>query len=209
MSRLAAIDQLWQQQPTRADVEPIENVRNIASRAKVAEGEDALRDIGRAHAGQPKIKPVLAVLRRGRTIQHVRRMALQPDQLAALIAGGEPAAGMAVHPPPHAIDLELIDDPSGTRIEPQPGGRYWLSGCIDQPGTISLPCNRKGGNAIGQLARRLGKRAQDSDRIPPGLYHVLLDRAVWTGLVKVRPCRGAKLPSFQIEDERLDDRRPG
>src|SRR5262249_61080051 len=99
----------------------------IAPAAEIAEGEIPLGDVRDPPSGKAEIEPILAMLGCGRAVQHARRIALEPYQMAALVAGVEPAAGHLVDRAPDTIGGELPHDPRGTGIEPEPSRRDGLA----------------------------------------------------------------------------------
>ena len=77
----------------RVEPERLDHRVVVAAGAEVAEGPARLRRIGRAHAGQVQVEPVLAVQRHLGAVEQLRRRPLHLRQLRALLAGVEPGAG--------------------------------------------------------------------------------------------------------------------
>ena len=65
-------------------------------------------------------------------------MPAQPDELGALLAGVEAAAGVRVGAGTRAVLAQAGHDRGGAAVEPEPGGPGRLARLVDQPGAVAL-----------------------------------------------------------------------
>ena len=207
MRRPAAVQHRRQEAGEVGEAERVQDVGLVGAGAVVAEGEGALGDVGGAHAGQVEVEPVLAVERGRGALDALGLVAAQPEELARLVAGVEPAAGVPEDPLAGAARVHLGDDGGGAGVEPQQAAADGRPVLVDQPSAVALA-----GDGQRQDLRPVeapDQLAQDLHRVGPGARQVLLDAAAGQGRVAVGPRGEGELAALGVEGDRLDHRGAG
>src|SRR5262245_59912502 len=96
MRLLGAVDDLGQKPLGFRGVERVEDIRRIFAAAVVAKGEIGFGWVRDPGTRELEIEPVLAVMRRSRPGEQVRRVALEPGELDILLAGIHARAGALI-----------------------------------------------------------------------------------------------------------------
>ncbi len=176
----------------------------VGAGAEIAEGQARLGGIGRAHAGQVQVEPVLAVQRRPRRGRAAPgSVALHLRHLRALLAGVEPGARSprTARAPAGRRRARATVGAARASSQSQASVDRRVPGA-DQPGSVAL---RGHGDRRGPPREVLDLVAETAHRlraVGPGLGQRLPGRAVRAGAVAVRrppPTRSAA---------RRDRRRP-
>jgi hypothetical protein len=94
---------------------------------------------------------------RGRAFQHLRAVAIEPEQLGRLLASRQPAASKSKRGACRPTLTEDFDQRGCPRIQPQYGRSDGCAISIDKPGAVALTGDRKRDNflatePLGQLA---------------------------------------------------------
>ena len=87
-----SVENRRQQGAPRGQAKGFDNAVVVSAVAKIAVAPAPLGGIGRAHAGQAEIEPILAMQRRLSAIEQTGRRRVHQRKLRALLAGGEPGA---------------------------------------------------------------------------------------------------------------------
>src|SRR5690606_36483549 len=121
-------------QPKQAD-----DLVSVIASPEISEGKAPFRWIGSALSGKLKIEPVLAMERRGGTLQALGHMPQYVHQLRALLAGSEARGGSLEPGPVVRAGTHPLNGCGGAGVQPQPGRTNRLAPAVDEPRAVALP----------------------------------------------------------------------
>lgn len=206
---LAAVDDFGQEPASMVKAERVDHDCIILARSEIAEGETRLRWIGCPHACEVEIEPVLAVQRRLRPIEKIRREAVHMGKLRALLASVEPGACCLEAGTVLRSAGERRYCRRGARIEPQPGVGDRPIAAADEPGAVALSGDGDSCGAGCKIRDFFAEATQRAGAIEPGLIQRLRCRAIVSGGVSIAHGGSGDLAAGQIEGDSLDDRGAG
>ena len=129
------------------------------------------------------------------------------NQLRALLAGGQPRAGVGEHRRGRAAGIEVFHNARRPRIQPQPAIAHRITGSVDQPRAVALPGHTQRHHVgIGKARPQIGGQGgQHIGGVIEGAAHVLLRPATGQCRPCIRAAAGGKDVTTGRERHRLDD----